>query len=153
ARIQARSIEFVAVFAGEGSLRESLAAQVRAAGLSERVHMPGVVDPLGPMLAARDACGLPSPWGGLPLGVLAAPGRGKPVVASRVGGIPEAIEDGVTGRLVAPGDAAALAAVLEDFHRRADAAVRLGHAGRERVYESFTWDKVVEAFESVYDEV
>jgi glycosyltransferase involved in cell wall biosynthesis len=143
----------VAVLAGEGSLRDSLAARVKEAGLSDRVHMPGVVDPLGPLLAACDACLLPSLWEGLPLVVLEALARGKPVVASRVGGIPEAIEDCVTGRLVPPGDAAALAAVLEDFHRRADAAARLGLAGAERVHESFTWDKVVEAFETVYDEV
>jgi glycosyltransferase involved in cell wall biosynthesis len=153
ARIQSKSIEFVAVLAGDGSLRESLAARVREAGLSDRVHMPGAVDPLGPWLTACDACVLPSLWEGLPLVVLEALARGKPVVASRVGGVPDAIEDGVTGRLVPPGDPDALAAVLEDFHRRADAAVRLGHAGAERICESFTWEKVVESFETVYDEV
>jgi len=43
--------------------------------------------------------------------------------------------------------------VLEDFHRRADAAMRLGRAGAERVLETFTWPRVVEAFEGVYDDV
>lgn len=152
-RVKSKGIEFVAVLAGEGSLRDALAARIREAGLSDRVHMPGVVEPLGPLLSACDACVLPSLWEGLPLVVLEALARGKPVVASRVGGIPEAVEDGVTGRLVPPGDPDALAAVLEDFHRRADAAARLGHAGAERIYESFTWERVVESFETVYDEV
>jgi glycosyltransferase involved in cell wall biosynthesis len=153
ARVRAKGIEFVAVLAGEGSLREALTRQVEEAGLADRVHFAGQVDPLGPLLAAADACVLPSLWEGLPLVVLEALARARPVVASRVGGIPEAVEDGVTGRLVPPGDAAALAAVLEDFHRRADAAMRLGLAGLERVIESFTWPKVVESFETVYDEV
>jgi glycosyltransferase involved in cell wall biosynthesis len=153
ARVRAKGIEFVAVLAGEGSLREPLERQVRDAGLADRVHFAGQVDPLGPLLAAADACLLPSLWEGLPLTLLEAMARGRPVVASRVGGIPEAVEDGVTGRLVPPGDPAALAAVLEDFHRRADAAARLGYAGAERVREAFTWPRVVEAFEEVYDEV
>ena len=153
ARVRAKGIEFVAVLAGEGSLRETLERQVNEAGLADRVHFAGRVDPLGPLLMACDACVLPSLWEGLPLVVLEALARARPVVASRVGGIPEAVEDGVTGRLVPPGDPAALAAVLEDFYRRADAAMRLGLAGAERVLESFTWERVIEAFESLYDVV
>ena len=153
ARVRAKGIEFVAVLAGEGSLRGALECQVNEAGLADRVHFAGQVDPLGPLLMACDACVLPSLWEGLPLVVLEALARARPVVASRVGGIPEAVEDGVSGRLVPPGDPAALAAVLEDFHRRADAAMRLGQAGSERVLESFTWERVIEAFESLYDEV
>jgi glycosyltransferase involved in cell wall biosynthesis len=153
AQVRVRGLEFVAVLAGEGSLREALERQVREAGLEGRVHFAGQVDPLGPMYTAADAVLLPSLWEGLPLTLLEAMARGRPVVATRVGGIPEAVEDGVTGRLVPAGDAAALAAVLEDFHRRADAAARLGYAGAERVRETFTWPRVVESFEAVYDEV
>jgi glycosyltransferase involved in cell wall biosynthesis len=75
------------------------------------------------------------------------------VVASAVGGIPEVIEDGVHGRLIPAGDARALADVLEQFHRRPDAALQLGRAGALRVRESFTWSRVAEQFETVYDEV
>jgi hypothetical protein len=89
----------------------------------------------------------------LPLSLLEALARGRPVVASRVGGVPEAIEDGLTGRLVPAGDPAALALVLEDFHRRPDAARRMGLEGAARVQAEFTWPRVVESFEEVYDEV
>jgi glycosyltransferase involved in cell wall biosynthesis len=85
--------------------------------------------------------------------LLEAMARARPVVASAVGGVPEVIEDGVNGRLVPPGDPGALADVLESFHRKSDAAFRLGRRGAERVREAYTWERVVENFEGVYDEV
>jgi glycosyltransferase involved in cell wall biosynthesis len=75
------------------------------------------------------------------------------VVASAVGGVTEVVTDGEHARLVPPEDALALARVLEDFHRHPDPALRLGRRAAARVRESFTWPRVVEAFESVYDEV
>ncbi len=153
ARVRARGLDFVAVLAGEGSLRADLERQASAAGLGDHVRFAGQVEPVGPLLLAADACVLPSLWEGLPLSLLEALARGRPVVASRVGGVPEAIEDGLTGRLVPAGDPAALALVLEDFHRRPDPGRRMGLAGAERVSAEFTWPRVVEAFEELYDEV
>ena len=63
------------------------------------------------------------------------------------------IEDGVTGTLVPPGDAAALAVALEQLQRKADRAWRMGRSGAELVRERFTWPVVIDEFESVYDEV
>ena len=63
------------------------------------------------------------------------------------------IEDGVTGRLVPPGDAMALAETLESFHGRPDAALRMGRSGEERVLERFAWDRVLDSFELIYDDV
>jgi glycosyltransferase involved in cell wall biosynthesis len=151
--LKARGLDFIVVLAGDGSLRGDLERRVAAAGLGERVRFAGQVDVVGPLLLAADACVLPSLWDGLPLSLLEAMARGRPMVASHVGGVPDVIEDGITGRLTSPGDAAALAAVLEDFHRRPDAARRLGQAGADRVRNEFTWPRVVEAFEAVYDEV
>ena len=153
ALLKERGLDFVVVLAGEGALREALARRVAQAGLDERVRFAGQVESLGPLLLAADACVLPSRWEGLPLSLLEALARARPVVASRVGGLPDAIEDGIDGRLVPAGDASALAAVLEDFHRKPDAARRLGRAGAARVRSDFTWDRIVEGFEAVYDEV
>jgi len=153
ARVRARELDFVAVLAGEGTLRADLERRVREAGLGDHVRFAGQVEPIGPLLLAADACVLPSLWEGLPLSLLEALARARPVIASRVGGVPEAIEDGVTGRTVPAGDAAALAAALEDFHRKPDVARRMGLEGAARVEAEFTWQRVVESFEEVYDEV
>jgi glycosyltransferase involved in cell wall biosynthesis len=153
ARVRERGLDFVAVMAGEGSLRGDLERRAQAAGLGGHVRFAGQVDPVGPLLQAADACVLPSLWEGLPLSLLEALARGRPVIASRVGGVPEAIDDGVTGRLVPAGDAEALAEALEDFHRRPDPARRMGLNGAERVRAEFTWSRVVESFEEVYDDV
>jgi starch synthase len=77
----------------------------------------------------------------------------RPVVATTAGGIPEIVEDGVTGTLVPPDDVAALATALENLHRRADRAWRLGEAAAEVARERYSWHAVVDGFELVYDEV
>ena len=153
AQVRGRGLEFVAVLAGEGSLRDELERRTRELGLADQVSFAGQVEPIGPLLLAADACVLPSLWEGLPLSLLEALARARPVIASRVGGVPEAIEDRVTGRLVPAGDVDALAAALEDFHRRPDPGRRMGLEGAERVRAEFTWERVVESFEEVYDEV
>ena len=152
AELRKRGIEFTAAIAGEGSQRAALERRIAEPDLASRVRLLGRLEELGPLLLAADAVVLPSRWEGLPLTLLESLARGRPVAASAVGGIPDVIEDGVTGRLLAPGDAGALADTLADFARRSDAALRLGHAGQRRVRESYTWDRVVEQFESVYDE-
>ena len=153
AEIRRRGLEFVAVLAGDGSLRGALEERVRSLGLGGNVRFLGQVEDLGPLLAAADAVVLPSRWEGMPLVLLEALVRARPVVASAVGGVTEVVTDGEHARLVPPDDPLALAQALEDFHRRPDPALRLGRRAAARVRESFTWPRVVEAFESVYDEV
>jgi len=150
--VRRRGLQFVAVLAGEGSRRAALEEQARTLGLAGDLRFPGQVEDLGPLLAAADAVVLPSRWEGMPLVLLEALVRGRPVVASAVGGIAEVAEDGVHARLVPPADPAALAEALEAFHRQPDQALRLGRRGAAHVRESFTWPRVVEAFEAVYDE-
>lgn len=152
-QVKERGLDFIVVLAGEGSLRADLEHRAAAAGLGDRVRFAGQVEAVGPLLLAADACVLPSLWEGMPLTLLEALARGRPVVASQVGGVPDVIEDGVNGRLVPAGDAAALAAVLEDFHRRPDAARRLGSTGADHMRAEFTWARVADAFEAVYDDV
>ena len=109
AEVRRRGLEFVAVLAGEGRRRAALEERARALGLEANVRFAGQVEDVGPLLAAADAVVLPSRWEGMPLVLLEALARGRPVVASAVGGVPEVVTDGEHARLVPPGDVAALA--------------------------------------------
>jgi glycosyltransferase involved in cell wall biosynthesis len=152
AEVRRHGLEFVAVLAGDGRLRAALEERARSLGLEANVRFAGQVEDLGPLLAAADAVTLPSRWEGMPLVLLEALARGRPVVASAVGGVCEVVSDGEHARLVPPGDVTALATALEDFHRHPDAALRMGWRGAVLVREGYTWERVIERFEAVYDE-
>jgi glycosyltransferase involved in cell wall biosynthesis len=145
--------EFVAALAGAGSLRESLEHRVRETGLDGHVRFLGALDDVGPLLAAADVVVVPSLWEGLPLTLLEAMARARPVIASAVGGIPEVVEDGVSGVLIPPGRPDALAIALGQVRRHPHDAESLGAAAAARIRADFTWSRVVERFEAVYDEV
>lgn len=153
AEVWKRGLDFNLAVAGDGSLRGELETRAQQAGLGNRVRFLGQVDDLGSLLAAADAVVMPSLWEGLPLTLLEAMVRSRPVIATPVGGVPEVIEDGVHGDLVPAGDVAALADALERFHRKTERAIRLGRAGGERVRAEYTWQAVVDGFEAVYDDV
>lgn len=146
-------LDFTLVVAGEGSRRHWLEQQAISLKLAPRVQFVGQIEDVGGLLAAADAVLMPSRWEGLPLVLLEALVRGRPVVASAVGGIADVVEDGTTGTLVPPGDAPALAVALEQLQRKADRAWRMGRTGAERVRERYTWPAVIDEFESIYDEV
>jgi glycosyltransferase involved in cell wall biosynthesis len=73
-----------------------------------------------------------------------------PVVASRVGGIPELVADGVTGHLVPPGDPEALAAALLDLLDHPERAAAFGNAGRARIAREYSFERMVMQFETLY---
>ena len=132
------------VILGEGELRGALEARVRERGLGDRVVFAGFRPDLDRLLPAFSLFCLSSRLEGLGTSLLDAMAFGLPVVATSAGGIPEAVEDGVTGRVVPPGDPAALADALvsvlgDDERRRA-----LGAAGRRRFLERFTADRMVD---------
>ena len=153
AMLAGRNLGFVAVIAGAGSQRQALERRASELGLASAVRFIGPVDSLGPLLLAADAFLLPSLDDVQPLVLLEAMARGRPVVASEVGAIPQVIEDRVDGRIVPPGDPAALAAVLLELHQGSDAARQMGMRAADRVQASFTWKRVVETYEAVYDDV
>jgi len=76
---------------------------------------------------------------------------GVPVVSTRISGIPELIEDGVTGRLVAPGDPAALPQAIEDLLQNPAERHRLAEAGRERVDDLFDASRNVQALQRLLE--
>jgi glycosyltransferase involved in cell wall biosynthesis len=85
--------------------------------------------------------------------VIEAMASGLPIVASRVGGIPEVVEDGVTGILVPPADSAALSEALLRLLKDPERRKKMGRNGRERVIKLFSWDKTIEATLNVYQDV
>ena len=160
AMVRARNLDFIALFPSDGAMRPELERRAHALGLTSHVRFVAdqalamnAREPLGPLLSAADAVVIPALHGPLPLTLLAALARARPVVATTLPAISDVIEDGVHGRLVPPGDAPALAEALESFHRRPDTALRFGRAGEAQVHERFSWDRVVDRFESVYDEI
>lgn len=152
-RVQTQGLDFTLVVAGEGSRREALEQQASALGLGSRVQFVGQVEEPGPLLAAADGVIMPSRWEGLPLVLLEAMARARPVVATAVGGVPDVVRDGENGSLVPPGDVEALATALETLHRRTDRSLRLAREGQRTVREQFTWHAVADGFEAIYDEV
>jgi len=138
---------------GDGELRSELEAQARLLGLSDIVTFAGIRMDVPEILAALDVFAFPSLWEGLPLAVLEAMAAGLPVVATRVGGIPEAVEDGVTGLLVPPRDPEALAEAIITLLQDRERAVAMGQAGRARVEGYFSVERMVQQTEALYEEL
>jgi glycosyltransferase involved in cell wall biosynthesis len=141
------------VFAGDGELEDELKAQATALGVSGQVVFAGFRRDVPRLLAASDALLLPSEDECLPLVILEAMSARLPVIATDVGGISEAVDDGRTGLLVRPRDteglADALAAVLGDPAR----ARSMGSRGRAKVEAEFSLEACSAAVFGVYDEL
>jgi glycosyltransferase involved in cell wall biosynthesis len=139
--------------AGGGSEAEALAARRDALGLGSRVRFLGAVADVAPLLAAADVVVMPSLQEGLGVAALEAMAAAKAVVASRVGGLAEVVDDRVSGLLVEPGDARGLAAAIRRLAGDRDATIRFGAAGRERVERRFSMRAMGEGTLAVYRRV
>jgi glycosyltransferase involved in cell wall biosynthesis len=128
---------FEAVLVGAGPDRPLVEAEVRRLGLERAVELAGARHDVPEILAGADLFVLSSASEGLPMTILEAMAAGLPVVASDVGGVPEAVVDGETGLLVPPGDPASLAAAIERLLEDASLRRRLGQAGHARAKEWF----------------
>ncbi|HZO08743.1 MAG TPA: glycosyltransferase family 4 protein [Myxococcota bacterium] len=139
--------------AGAGPERTALEAQSERLGLSARVRFLGSRDDAPDLLAACDVYVLPSRREGLGVSALEAMAARRPVVASRVGGLGDAVVDQRTGLLVPPEDTAELARALARL--LADPALRrrLGEAGPARLAEGFLASQMVAAYEKLYRSV
>jgi glycosyltransferase involved in cell wall biosynthesis len=142
--------------AGYGELRDELEQQARAAGVP--VTFVGQLDRrmAARFIAAADVYVVPSVRDqagnvdGLPNALLEGMSAGRPIVASRVAGIPDVIDDGQHGVLVPPGDPAALAVAIGHLLAAPDVAARLGSRARRRVLHELTWEAACEQFEAAY---
>ena len=136
---------------GEGSRREALEMLARDLRIAHRVVFTGRRDDVPAVTAALDVAVLPSYREAQGLTILEAMALSRPVVASNVGGIPEMIEDGVTGLLVEPHDADGLARAITQLlvdHSYADMLARQGH---DLVHDRFCIELMVEAVQAIYE--
>lgn len=130
-----RSVRLVIV--GEGPERPRLQARASAEGVAEQVRLLGRVSNARSLLAGFDVYAMSSRMEGIPLSMLEAMAAHLPVVATRVGGIPEVIEDGVSGLLVPEGDPGRLGEAIDLLHSDRSLAERLAAAGRRRVEQAY----------------
>ncbi len=140
------------VVLGEGDERAALEQQARELGIADRVEFAGWDPEPRRRLAEWDVFCLPSRSEGFPLSIVEAMLAGLPVVATRVGSVAEAVQDGETGILVAKDDVAGLTDALFEL---ADPArrERFGRLGRKHALENFTVEKMADAFRALYDEL
>jgi colanic acid/amylovoran biosynthesis glycosyltransferase len=138
-------IELACKIVGDGPDRKSLSRQIAAAGLAEHVTLLGRRDrtEVAELLRTANVLAAPSvptrsgKREGIPVVLMEAMASGIPVVASGISGIPELVQDGLTGLLVPPGDSEALARALSRLHDDSLLRRELGLAGREKVVEEF----------------
>jgi sugar transferase (PEP-CTERM/EpsH1 system associated) len=141
------------VIIGDGPLREGARQLLHAAGAESLAWLPGERQDSPDIMRALDVFVLPSLREGISNTILEAMASGLPVVATRVGGNPELVEEGHTGQLVPPADPVAMAAALGVYSRDRGLAVRHGWAGRQRVKSHFSMAAMVNSYLAVYDTV
>jgi glycosyltransferase involved in cell wall biosynthesis len=138
---------------GKGSLREEVERQIQAGGLQERIRFLGVRRDVPEILSAADGYLLSSAWEGMPVVLLEAAAVGLPIVATRVGGVSEVVEDGVTGLLAPPRDPEALAEAMARIEALApDDRTRMGAAGRALVERQYGTGSIMDRWERIYSD-
>jgi sugar transferase (PEP-CTERM/EpsH1 system associated) len=151
ARLQDRKIDVRVLVAGSGPEQQRLEAQVQAsAALAGRVDFLGASENVPEIINALDIFVLPSLTEGMSNTILEAMSCSIPVVATRVGGNPELVQEGRTGQLFTPGDDAQLAAQIELLAGSAELRRDFGAAGRRRVLEDFSLDQMLANYRALY---
>jgi len=135
---------------GDGALRGALEARARSLGIDDSVRFFGFRSDVAQVLRSMDILVSASSNEGLPLAVIEAMASGLPVVATRVGGVPELVEDGRNGLLVPPGVSGALACAIEKLVRRPDLRAAMGSEGRRLAMAKFDLDLCARRYEELY---
>jgi glycosyltransferase involved in cell wall biosynthesis len=134
---------------GDGALRGELERQAQAAHVDARFH--GFVDDFPARLPSLDVFALPSRADNFPVAILEAMAHGLPVIAARVGGVPELVADGETGILVEPDDIPALTRALDRLGADPELRASFGARGAERVAERFSADGTARQMLTLYE--
>ena len=138
---------------GQGPLEAELRAEVESRNLAAAVRFTGFRHDLPRWLGGLNMLIHPADMEGLGVSLLQASAAGVPIVTSRAGGLPEAVQDGVTGILCPPGDVAALAAAIDRLAGDAALRARFGAAGRARILAEFSIDAMVDGNLAIYRQV
>jgi glycosyltransferase involved in cell wall biosynthesis len=138
------------VVLGRGALHDPLLAEAATLGLSDRVHLLGHREDVARWVAAIDVFVLPSLSEGLPLSLLEAMAAGRPVVVTAVGGVPEVVQDAVTGFVVPPASPGALASRILALLRDTALSAVMGAAGQTRVRERFSVERMAGDYRAMY---
>jgi glycosyltransferase involved in cell wall biosynthesis len=151
ARLKADGLAFTATIGGNGDL-DAARAQAERVGVIDRITFPGWVDEAGvdAVLRGADLLVLPSRAENQPVAILEAMARGLPVVATRIGGIPQQVLDGETGLLVEPDDAEPLAQALKTLILSPERRAAYGKAGLARFEAHFSVAACAERFAELY---
>lgn len=140
------------LIAGDGPQRSALQDLVDRCGLSSTVMFVGVVKDVRQVFGAADIFVLPTVHReGLSLAVLEAMQHGLPVIASRIGGVPELVDDSVTGILVTPNDPRILAQAITTLTDDKQLRCQMGESGRKKIDRLFRVERMVEQIESLYE--
>lgn len=152
-RLGAQGIDACLCLVGDGPDRPDAERKARRLGIMRRCLFLGYQDDVAPFFAAFDAFLLPSGNEGTPVTTIEALAGGRPVVATRVGGVPDVVRDGEDGFLVEPGAADELADRLARLAADPELRRRMGEAGRARVLERYSVQRLLGDMDSFYREL
>ncbi|MBS0545761.1 MAG: glycosyltransferase [Proteobacteria bacterium] len=138
---------------GRGPLEAELRQAIADQGLAGNVRLMGFADNLPEILGCLDLLVHPADMEGLGVSLLQASAARVPIIASRAGGMPEAVREGVNGLLIAPGDVAALAAAMNRLLDDSALRTRMGEAGRALVLDEFSVEAMCEGNLAIYRKV
>jgi sugar transferase (PEP-CTERM/EpsH1 system associated) len=141
------------VMIGDGPLREVASQMLQAGSASHLAWLPGERSDIPDIMRSLDMFVLPSLREGLSNTILEAMASGAPVIATRVGGNPELVEEGQTGMLVSPADPVRLAEAMRAYLVEPGLSTSHGHAGRKRAEARFSMEAMVNGYLAVYDAV
>jgi glycosyltransferase involved in cell wall biosynthesis len=135
---------------GDGPERGQLERRAHELGIMKRTLFLGYQEHVAPYYAALDAMILPSGNEGTPVSAIEALAAGRPVVATRVGGLPDVVREGEDGFLVSRGDVDELADRLERLAADEGLRRRMGEAGRERVLPRYSVERLIDDVDALY---
>ena len=141
------------LIAGNGPLRDELESEISRLGLNNNVTLLGLRHDVPALMQAADAFVLTSSSEGMSNTILEAMAAGRPVVATRVGGNPELVQEGITGMLVNPHGAGELCEALRALAANPARVRRMGNAGRQRVEREFSRERMIANYTQMYESV